>query len=142
MGNKRIKKNFDIPDPRDLVNTDDSIKFSFKFYDTSCKDFCLSRWGENYIALSLERLQDISRKKFCELGKGNSYHFHEVRWEQTTKKSGFPIKDANYLNAFQFSLAGINNQKARVFGAYANNTFYIIWFDLEHEIWPSFKKNT
>lgn len=119
-----------------------NLKFSFEFYDGS-HEFCLSNWSKGQIAEALSRLKEICCMSFQEIrSAGRVFHFHSVLWEETTQKNGFPNKKANTLEAFQFALLGVNGQKARVFGAYADNTFYIVWFDLEHEIWPSFKKHT
>lgn len=137
---KNNKGKFGIPDPNTQFK--DNIKFSFKFYDTSCNSYCISTWKQNDIALTLKRLQDISSKTFSEISRKNSYGFRPVSWEQTIKKDGFPDKNANQFDAFHFSLIGVNGQKARIFGAFASNVFYIVWFDLEHEIWPSLKPNT
>ena len=137
---KSKKKNYEVPTPK---LPDENIQFSFRFYDTSSKEFCISRWGEEKIFASLKALQDINRKTYSELLGGKTvYHFHPVPWEQTDKKNGFPNANVNALDAFQFALIGVNGQKARVFGALARNTFYIVWFDLEHKIYPTWKKNT
>lgn len=48
----------------------------------------------------------------------------------------------NLLEPFHFALLGVNGQLTRVFGAYSSGTFYIVWFDLDHMIWPSELKHT
>ncbi len=118
------------------------IKFSFEFYDSSCK-YCLSKWGDKDVLSAIKRLKEINGKTLGELKDSRStYHFHFVDWKNTQEKNGFPESRANQLEPYQFSLVGINNQKARVYGACAEGVFYIVWFDFEHEIWPSFKKHT
>ena len=133
-------KGMGIPNPQ--VNIDTNIKFSFRYYDTSCSKYCISEWGKEAISFALKRLQDISTKKFKEIVGNRVYHFFPVYWEQTIKKGGFPTQEANRLDAYHFALVGLNNQKARVYGAYAEGTFYIIWFDFNHEIWPTFPRNS
>mgnify|MGYP001616826484 CR=1 FL=1 len=119
------------------------ITFSFRFYDDSSLKFCISEWKKEKIALSIQKLKQINDKTCPELIKGNeTFHFHPVNWEKTVKKTGFPDARANRLDPFQFALPGVNSGKARVYGALGNNIFHIIWFDLNHEIWPSFKKYT
>lgn len=132
--NKNKKPIAEIPDSH--------IKFSFKFYDTKNQKYCISTWKSKEIALTLERLKDVSSKTFAEIIGRNTYKFHRVKWEQTKHKDGFPDTEVNTLTPFQFALVGVNGQKARVFGAYAENIFYIVWFDLNHDIWSSPKKNT
>jgi len=70
------------------------------------------------------------------------YHFAEVDWACTTERSGFPEDAANQMSAFHFALLGVNGQCARVYGAYSENTFYIVWFDRNHEIWPTPLRHT
>lgn len=122
----------------------EKIKFSFEYYDTSDQPYCISEWQQKeQIKEALKRLKEINNKSFDELRRDRRvYHFEQVNWDKTTKKSGFPDSRANTLSAFHFSLLGVNGQKTRVFGAYYRDTFYIVWFDLNHEIWPSFLKNT
>ena len=130
-----------IPEPKSAPSS--KIKFSFEFYDTTSVSYCISKWGQDKIAKSLDRLKDINQKTFNELMRDKAvYHFSQVDWKQTTHKNGFSDDRINSLEPFHFALLGVNGQKARVFGAYADNVFYVVWFDLEHQIWPSFKKNT
>lgn len=120
----------------------DKIKFSFEFYDCSGK-YCISGWTQEKIKKTLERLKDINTKTHNDLIKSRAvYHFGEVDWSKTEEKNGFPGVGIQSLQPFHFALLGVNNQLARVFGAYYMGTFYIVWFDLEHKIWPTEKRNT
>jgi len=134
------KNNIVIPEHK--VNEKEKLTFSFEFYDKSGK-YCLSKFEKTDIPLTIERLQQLNEKTILEILRDKKVlHFHEVHWELTTEKKGFPFKKANEYDPFQFSLLGVNSQKARVYGAYGGGIFYIVWFDLEHQIWPSFKKHT
>ncbi len=120
-----------------------TLKFSFEYYDLESDEYCISCWNKEQIRQSLLRLQEISSLSFNELRIGKRvYHFGEVNWADTAYPKGFPNEKLSALPAFHFALLGINGQKARVFGVYSTGTFYIVWFDLEHEVWPSFKKFT
>lgn len=128
-----------IPQPK-LSST--KLNFSFEYYDCSRYDYCLSKWEENQIRKTLERLKDISQKSFNDLkSEGRVYHFGQVHWDRTTEKNGFP-NQAKYLEPFHFALIGVNGQLARVYGGLSGGTFYIVWFDLEHKIWPSPLRHT
>ncbi|PJC28382.1 hypothetical protein CO054_00525 [Candidatus Shapirobacteria bacterium CG_4_9_14_0_2_um_filter_39_11] len=121
------------------------ITFSFEYYDTSCDDYCISnqKWSKEQIKKALGRLKDISSKSFNQLRKERGvYHFYEVYWEQTIKKEEFPNPAVNHMSPFHFALLGVNRQLARVYGAYYAGTFFIVWFDLDHEIWHSPLKHT
>lgn len=132
MGNKHYKG----IQPQPSLPANEKIRFSFEYYDKSSTNYCLSCWGQVQIRNALLRLQEICTKSFNDLSRERRvYHFGEVDWEKTTKKSGFPDRRVHQLPAFHFSLLG-NNQKARVYGAYSTGTFYIVWFDLNHDIWP------
>lgn len=121
---------------------DQKIKFSFEFYDSGDK-YCISSWSQTQIKRALECLKDISSKNFTDLQRSSRvYHFGEVDWSKTTEKSGFPDQKIKQLQAFHFALLGVNGQKTRVYGGYAKGTFYIVWFDLNHEIWPVPLRNT
>jgi len=124
-----------------IIMTDEKIKFSFEFYDCSGK-YCLSTWDEDQVRRSLGILKDINTKSFNELvNQRSTYHFYQTDWSKCTER-GFPDKRVSTLPSFHFSLVGVNNKKARVYGAYQAGIFYIVWFDLEHIIWPTEKRNT
>ena len=115
----------------------EKLKFSFEFYDTDNDEYCLSTWDKEQTGKALECLKDISTKSYDDLSRGRkTYHFGEVAWEKTIKKRGFPDARANNLPPFHFALVGVNG-RARVYGAFSTGIFYIIWFDLEHLIWPT-----
>jgi hypothetical protein len=121
------------------------ITFSFEFYDMSEDTYCISKWTQEQIRQALARLSDINSKTFNELRSAHYvYHFHEVEWARTAKKNGFTSDKAKHLNetAWQIALLNVNQQMTRVFGAYVNSVFYIVWFDLNHEIWPTQLRNT
>ena len=119
------------------------LKFSFEYYDKNSTEYCLSTWDPTQIKNTLYRLQDVCTKTYDDLRReGRVYHFGEVVWEKTIKPTGFPCSAINKLPAFHFSLIGVNGQLARVYGAFQADIFYIVWFDLEHKIWPTFKHNT
>lgn len=139
MGNKK-KAQKSIPQPQ--FPEGKNLKFSFEYYDTKNSRYCLSNFTKKQILRTMTCLKDICTKTYNDLRTGTkTYRFHSVDWTKTTENK-FPYTKINQLEAFQFGLVGVNQQKARVFGAYNGNIFYIVWFDLEHNIWPSFKKHT
>lgn len=119
------------------------LQFSFEFYDTDRPEYCLSSWSQEQIRGTLVRLKDLSTKTLKEIvAQRKTYHFYETIWERTIEPQGFSDPRIKELDPFHFALLGVNGQKARVYGALANDTFYVVWFDLEHAIWPTFKKHT
>lgn len=130
-----------IPDPR--PSNEAKIKFSFEYYDTDGPKYCISNWNEKEIRLALTRLKDVNSKSYLQLvGSRRVYHFGEVDWTKTKEPRGFPNLNVNRLPPFHFALLGVNGQLARVYGAFSTGTFYIVWFDLNHEIWPTLLRYT
>jgi hypothetical protein len=137
MGKNKHKT---IPTPK--LPEDETIKFSFRCYDESGK-FCLSKWEKEDVSKVLKRLKELNRKTYGELHREKTvYHFHPVDWNTTTEKSGYADNYLKDKEPFQIALIGINNQKARMYGAFERNIFYIVWFDFEHLITPSVLKHT
>lgn len=130
------------PVPLPLNTGKQNLKFSFEYYDESGK-YCLSSWSGEQIKMGLKRLKEISSKSFFGLqNESKVYHFNEVIWEKTIEKNGFPDSRTKNLSAFHFALLGVNGQLTRVYGAYSQGVFYIVWFDLNHDIWPTLLKHT
>ena len=132
-------KDLKIPAP---PQTPQKLAFSFQFYDDRDESkYCLSAWEQTEIKMALKRLKEISALNHNEMQqRSRVLHFHAVDWSQASETkfpNGAPSKEA-----YQFSLQGINGQKARVFGAYYQGVFHIVWFDREHSVWPTELKNT
>lgn len=124
-----------------------NVNFSFQYYDTSDSNrFCLSQWSGDDVKTTLLRLKDICEKSFSEVVRQRQvYHFFPTDWSVSKIfPDGFPAAMAglNSLDPFHFMIVGLNNQRARVFGAVSGSTFYVVWFDYNHEIIPSNLKNT
>lgn len=143
MGKKNYKRSpgFGDLENEKLQNDNNKLRFSFEFYDTTTNEYCLSEMEKKDIKRTLERLKQVNEKSFKELlSEKRVFHFHEVDWKRTTEKNGFPDSRVSQLQPFQFSILGVKNQRARIFGAYYQGTFYIVWFDYEHKIYPSYRK--
>lgn len=122
-----------------------NLTFSFQYYDTDKgNEFCLADWDKEDIRFTLARLKEICSKTIQEIMRGaGTYHFYETNWGKSPIfPNGFSARALNDLPPFHFSIVGLNHNKARVFGALSGLTFYIVWFDFEHEIIPSALKNT
>lgn len=124
-----------------------NISFSFEYYDTSAESlFCLSDWGKESIKHTLGRLRDICQKTLYEMQQQRKvYHFTPTDWSKSKMyPKGFPehIGALNNLDPFHFAVLGLNQQKARVFGAVSGSTFYIVWFDYDHDVLPYKLKHT
>jgi len=123
-----------------------NLTFSFEYYDTSEDSlFCLSEWGREDIKYTLSRLQDICKKTLFEMQQQRKvYHFTPTDWSKSMFPQGFPkpMDALNNLDPFHFAILGLNQQKARIFGAVSGSTFYVVWFDYDHDILPYQLKHT
>ena len=137
---KRRNSDKIIPEPQ--LPKDITIKFSFRCYDDTGR-YCLSKWEKDDVSLALQRLKEINCKTYNELHQSRfAFSFHPVNWATTTEKDGYSDNFLKDMEPFQIAILGVNNQKARMYGALKENTFYIVWFDLEHKITPSALKHT
>ncbi len=131
------------PIPEPVPSTSVHLRFSFEFYDTSQDKYCLSHFTPDQVRETLARLKQVNENTLNELRqKKMVYHFHSVDWSTTTEPGGFPDRRLDELEPFQFALLNVNQQRARVYGAISGDTFFIVWFDLHHQITPSYKKHT
>lgn len=124
------KKESDIPE----------IVFSFRYYDTNSENdkWCMSCWNKNEIKTALKQLKEINQNKRTTL-KGRAWHFHPVIWKETIYPKGFTNSLLGEMEAWQIALPSVKQSLTRVFGVVAKNIFYIVWFDLNHDIWLSKK---
>ncbi|MFA7244547.1 MAG: hypothetical protein WC080_04665 [Patescibacteria group bacterium] len=119
----------------------EKLKISFEYYDSASSKYCLSKFEKDQVREALLRLRDINGKSYMELYRQRDhYHFHQVNWKDTEEKNGFPPCGVNEFDPFQIALHNVNEWKVRVFGGIHKGTFYIVWFDLEHEIDPSMRR--
>jgi hypothetical protein len=128
MGNKNES---DIP----------PIVFSFKYYDNNEK-WCISCWKKDEIKTALKRFQEINNNQVPILKIGKTWHFHPIRWEETIYPKGFTNPLLNEMEAWQIALPSVKKSLTRVYGVIQQNIFYIVWFDLNHDICPTTLKNT
>ena len=138
-----MPKNSSNSVPVPVIPSNSQLSFSFEFYDTTDDAYCLSKFSSDQVKLSMKRLKEVSAKTFNEMQRQKAVlHFGEVIWSKTIKPNGFEQPALEGLEPFHFALLGVNGQLTRVFGAYGSNVFYVVWFDLEHKIWPSKLRNT
>jgi hypothetical protein len=114
-----------------------NVVFSFRYYDTTKESkWCMSCWDNKYIKPALAAFKEINNNKRTTL-KGHSWHFHPVDWKSTIYKNGFSDTLLKNMEAWQVALPSVNTTLTRIFGVVQNNIFYIVWFDLNHEICPT-----
>jgi hypothetical protein len=158
MSKRKRDRSHPIKPPRDLKRGVGEIKrcdsnnefdgpflFSLKHLDQTHKKFPIPD-KKNYFNKFLERLQRLSNENVSDLmrchgSRRGPFKFHAIEWENTSEKSGFRIpKEAYGEECWQFSVT--RNEHGRVHGFFIGPTFYIVWLDPDHKLYPVKKKNT
>lgn len=120
------------------------VSFNFKCLNSKGNKFKYQEQEKAYFNKLLDRLRDLSRMTrkdlmTSSLSHSKSLRCHPINFKDTTETSfGLPDKQDLYSDAWQFEITA--NQYGRVHGYFVGNVFYIVWFDPEHELYPSPKK--
>jgi hypothetical protein len=116
---------------------DEPLSFSFKFY---CKDadVCPGEYENEYTQKLIERLKALSGWTITEfLTKyDKAVRNHAIDWTETARPNGFDHLPAQLRDgpAWQFSVSA--NEHGRVHGLLLGATFYIVWLDYNHRLYP------
>ena len=113
------------------------ISFSFKYYQDNHNKFSCIKKGVSYWLTLLDRLKALSSLTAQELlaDRSSTLRCHPIKWEETSE-SGFGLLHEQQLvdPPYQFSLS--SNEHGRVHGFLINETFYIVWLDPDHLLYP------
>lgn len=86
----------------------------------------------------MQRLRDLSgwTVKAFTSHTDKSIRNHEHDWTETSRPDGFSHLNAHYraYPGWQFSLTA--NEHGRVHGIIIDDTFYVIWLDKDHALYP------
>lgn len=117
---------------------DSKLKFSFEFFDASDVELCPAKFRDGYTQTLMQRLRDVSSwsvTTFC--GKQDkSLRNHQHDWTKTSRPHGFSHLNDHYkaIPGWQFCLSA--NEHGRVHGIIIDETFFIIWLDHDHKLYP------
>ncbi len=116
---------------------ENSLVFSWKYYDSSLDNFHLEHKSLPYVLELLDQLKILSEKTLFEAKEaGDALRFHRIDFKtHNVSEKTLDIKNEGLMadeNAYQFQLSKRNG---RVIGFMLNNTFYIRWFDPEHNLY-------
>lgn len=111
------------------------LKISFQFYADHPK-YCLSEWPKETLRPALRELKSLCLKHPSELvpTTGNQQAFHPVFWPSSNEPKGFQIAELENEDVFSVGLRSLNHNAARIFGIFLTDTFYIVWFDFNHDV--------
>jgi hypothetical protein len=134
--NKTLLPQEKIKEHSKYALSSDLIKFSFKYLAYSDK-FSLNKADNNYIIKLMERLKNVSSIAISDFrnNKSKALRAHMHDWRRTTEKDGFNCLNdqLKQCEAWQFQLS--SNEHGRVHGILLDETFYIVWFDLDHALY-------
>ena len=109
------------------------VKFSFKYLVSDHDSYLYKHKDSSYFLKLIERVAMISAMDCDELKSQykKTLRNHYIKWDDTTQ-DGFGILNEEQLvdRPFQFSISV--NEHGRVIGFFIANTFYVVWFDTEH----------
>jgi len=127
-----------IPDV--VVPPDDQpLRFSFKYLDTTSAKFSVTSAEPDYHAALLCCIKHFcgwTVDRFCD--QNNQENRHIIVFSETSEISGFssavPEEQLQYSESWQFAV----DVKTlwRVHGFIIEDTFYIVWLDPQHALYP------
>lgn len=121
-----------------MKTPDSRIRFSFQLFDPSDAEMCPAEFDPGYVHQLMDRLKSFSSWTVTEFTtpKGKAVRNHLIDWVHTSRPSGFTGLGEQYeaYQAFQFSLSA--NAYGRVHGLLIDDTFYVIWLDHRHRLYP------
>ena len=122
-----------IPPVQKAFHTsDNTVVFSFEAYDKT-EYFNLDGTCQNWAAELMDMMQDVSTHTVADLtsGKYSKYRVHDHR---TVKKCPSPLPNGVALkDMYQIR---ISKSKGGIHGVFRENTFYVIWLDPLHNMYP------
>ena len=125
-----------IPTAQKAFQTsDNTVVFSFEAYDKT-EYFNLDGTCQNWAAELIDMMQDVSTHTVVELtsGRYNKYRVHDHR---SVKKCPSPLPAGVALkDMYQIR---ISKSKGGIHGVFRENTFYVIWLDPLHNMYPDEK---
>lgn len=114
------------------------LRFSFKFFDGTDDEVCPPAFPNGYTRKLMERMRDLSGWTVSQFetryDKAIRNHTHD--WPKTSRPNGFAALNEQFhaYPGWQFQLSA--NEHGRVHGIIIDNTFYVIWLDVSHRLYP------
>ena len=120
------------------INQSDFLSFSLKYFQIKTPKFCFDNCNNHYYINLLERLKSLCSITITDFynNRSASLRSHKIDWNDssvTEKSFGLANEDQLVSVPYQFQISA--NEYGRVHGFIINNTFYIRWFDPEHNLY-------
>jgi hypothetical protein len=119
------------------------LSFSFRHLQTQHAKFGFDHCESGYFLIFLQRIRELSswtQERFVtELSK--SWRIHRIDWQDArvsentfgTGPNGTATEEHD-AHAWQFQLSA--NEHGRVHGFLVADTFYLVWLDPDHQLYP------
>ena len=122
--------------PEQSAPKDTRVVFSFVHLNENVGDLTYGDQMPEYYMNILARLKHISGINIsCLTGNySKTLHNHMIDWRGTAYKSGFGLGvQYEHYPPFQFSSG---HKDGRVIGYISDFTFYVVWLDKDHAVYP------
>ena len=117
---------------------DSSLSFSFRFFDASDEEVCPATFQDGYtrtLMLRLKALSEWTVQKFTERPEKNMRN-HKIDWADTSRPGGFGRLKQEHRGTQAWQFGVDETSLGRVHGFFIGTTFYIIWLDHHHKLYP------
>lgn len=129
-GKGQVKRN---PSPSGCMN------FSFMYFDSDDHLVSPKSFKDGYVFHLMQRLKGLSTWTVTEFtnNTSKSLRAHRHDWDKTCRPAGFAHLNAQLqeYEGWQFALS--SNEYGRVHGIIIDSTFFVIWLDQSHNLYPS-----
>ena len=116
---------------------DEPLRFSFQYFRDD-PEMCPGEYDCAYTQKLIERLQALSSWTVTQFTTktDKGVRNHRIDWDRTARPDGFAhlnqqLRDSD---AWQFSVS--SNAHGRVHGLLIDSTFYVVWLDYNHALYP------
>lgn len=112
----------------------EKIIFSFRFLDLQTEPFNLGGVCEKWYPELFQMLSNVSTYTRHELTlTSGTYRCHSHEWDKLDYKFNF---DDDFLEQVDCRQIRIGKSKGGIHGFLIGNTFYIVWLDRHHNLYP------
>lgn len=92
--------------------------------------------GDDYFAVTLERLKEACRLTPHEMKQsGRQWRCHTIKWEETSEPKGYDLMPPAFRDSEPMQIS-LGKADGRLHGFFVGNTFYVVWFDAHHKLYP------
>ena len=116
------------------------LSFSFCFFDRTREEFNCGGAESSWFIGLMDRLRDLSQltiSQFKDPATQERLRIHNHSWELVQDKLNLSEQWINqYAEDGRFYQISISKAKGRIHGFMIENTFFIVWLDPDHNLYP------